>query len=130
MSPRRLSCLVASSFVIGGLAAAQADARSVYWGALALDRVGEVEAGLSYNQPTQTRAIKAALADCRGDGGDHCRKVVAFKNACGAMYMRPKDRRVGWGVAFDLSAAKSRARRECGSGSCVMVAYSCTKRWR
>lgn len=129
MSTRRISLLLAPALAAGALFTAQADARTVLYGALAIDRV-DLRAGYSYNQPTETRAIKAALADCRKGGGQHCRKVVAFKNACGAMFIRPKDLQVGWGVAFELSKAKAIAKQKCGSSTCKLVAYSCTRRWR
>ncbi len=121
--------LLAPALAAGAMFAPHADARSVLYGALVIDRV-DMKAGLSYNQPTQTRAIKAAMADCKKRGGKHCRKVTAFKNACGSMYIRPKDLKVGWGVSFYLSDAKARAKKECGSSSCKEVAYSCTRRWR
>lgn len=129
MNKRRISLMLAPALAAGAMVASQADARSVLHGALVIDRV-DMKAGLSYNQPTQTRAILAAKADCKKRGGKHCRKVVAFKNACGAMYIRPKDLKVGWGVSFYLSDAQKRARKECGSSTCKMVAYSCTRRWR
>ncbi len=130
MHTRRITLLMLPALAAGAMATSQADARSVQWGALVIDRVGNIEVGLSNDQPTSTRAVKAALLSCKKRGGKHCRKVTTFKNACGAMYLRPKDRRVGWGVAFYQNDAKRRAKKECGSSSCVYVAVSCTTRYR
>lgn len=125
----RITLMLAPALAAGAMVTAQADARSVLWGALVIDRV-DMKAGLSYNQPNKSRAINAAKAYCRKRGGKHCQTVTSFSNACGSMYIRPKDLKVGWGVSFYLSDAKKRAKKECGSSSCREVAYSCTRRWR
>ncbi len=131
MLTRRITLLLVPALAAGAMATSQADARTVQWGSLVMDRVATPpRVGLSNDQPTSTRAILAAKAYCRKKGGKHCRKVAVFKNACGAMYIRPKDRRIGWGVSFYLNDAKRRAKKECGSSSCRMAGWSCTTRWR
>lgn len=129
MRNRRVSLLLAPALVAGAMATSQADARTVQYGALVFDRVA-LKVGLSNNQSNATRAVRAAKAYCRQRGGRHCFKVTVFKNACGSMFLRPKDLKIGWGVAFNLSDAKRRARQQCGSSSCREAGWSCTTRWR
>lgn len=54
------------------------------WGAIATD-VKHKTGGASLDQPTQDRAIKAAIIDCRNNGGSTCKIELSYGNGCAVM---------------------------------------------
>ncbi|WP_157754052.1 DUF4189 domain-containing protein [Lysobacter capsici] len=50
------------------------------WGAFAIDVSTGI--GVSKNMPNKRKAEKAALAQCKKKGGEHCKVKIAFYNQC------------------------------------------------
>lgn len=60
-----------------------------YWGAISTDTPKGI-LGSSTHASSQTKAEKAAVADCRSKGGTQCILQVSFRNGCGAMIVGNK----------------------------------------
>lgn len=79
--------------------------------------------GYGYNYPTKEAAEDAALQACRSRGGQACRLLIWFGNACGAL--AESNDRFGYAWSLNRLAAESEAVAKCGGG-CTLTQSVCT----
>ena len=97
------------------------------YGAIAWDR-GSGKYGVSWNQPTQQRAVEVALGECGSTG---CKIVGRVGPAmCGALATTGDGKHAGAAWRKDRDAARLAALKNCEkdkAGDCVVRATDCNK---
>lgn len=97
------------------------------FGAIAYDQYAGKE-GVSWDQPSQTKAIEEALRQC--DSKD-CRVHPVAPKACGALARSDKDQAWGGAERETLAKAKQDAVDHCKThtetGTCVVRVSGCNK---
>lgn len=97
-----------------------------YFGAIAYSpRTGAD--GWARDHPSRAAAERAALAGCREHAKD-CRKVVWFKNACGALAISAKAYGWGWGPTQALADAEAMKACSKHANGCKVKRRVCTAR--
>ena len=101
-----------------------ANAQPERWGAIAYS-TATGRYGLTYDFPTQAKAINASVVKC---GARDCKAVVWFVNSCGAF--AKGSGASGWGIGRTRADAEEKALAECRKhgGACRVVAWACTTR--
>jgi len=81
--------------------------------------------GWANNYSSRNAAEEAALAFCRKSAGD-CRRVLWFRNACGALVTGPEGHGADW--AKSQTAAVNKALKACAtkSAGCAVTLSFCT----
>ena len=97
------------------------------YGAIAWDR-GTGKYGVSWNQPTATRAEEVALGECGASGCKIVSKVGP--KMCGALATTEDGKHAGAAWRKDREAARLAAVKNCDkdqAGECVVRATDCNK---
>lgn len=99
------------------------------WGAIALG--GGVDgvdvAGVSEGLSSSRKAKRAALEDCKSDGGSDCRIIVSYTNQCVALATGPGG--TSHGRAASVTRAEVLAMEACSSsstGRCEVIYSACS----
>ena len=89
---------------------------------------GSYAAGIAWSYDSETEATASALEECRGQGGDNCKRVGWFRNACGALAVGGSN---GFGTGWEETKAKAEqdALSECEflNDDCQIVVSRCTE---
>lgn len=96
------------------------------WGAIATDS-NKGSFGASTGMPNRREAEKAALADCKSDGGNKCRVETWYRNSCAAMVVGHNGHNSG--NAATLAEAKKAGLKVCedaGDSNCHVYYAACS----
>ncbi len=121
MSPVRLAVVLV--LALAGPTQAATYARTApknAWGAVAYSSATGAY-GYAVDRPSRRAAETDAFRQC----GDGCDVVRTFSNACGAI--AESERHYAWDTGASREIAEMKARRKCGSDSCRIAVWACTR---
>ncbi len=90
------------------------------WGAIAYSSTTGAY-GYAVDRPSRRAAEADAFRQC----GDGCDVIRTFSNACGAI--AESERHYAWDTGASREIAEMKARRKCGSDSCRIAVWACTR---
>jgi hypothetical protein len=95
------------------------------WGAIATD-FSHSAAGASIDQPDGGAAEKAALAECKANGGSDCKIELQYGNGCAALAVGRAGHNAKAGLTIDL--AKQAAMKVCNAedSHCFIYYTACS----
>ena len=112
------------------LAAVPVQAQSLY-GSIAFSQQsgGGFAGGIAWNYGSRDKARRDALGGCRALGGESCREVGWFRNACGAIAIGDGDGfGTGWGETFGPAEEMALAKcRGAGNANCRIEISRCAQ---
>lgn len=96
------------------------------WGAIAMDG-NTAQSGTVTGLPSKSEAIKAALDQCRANGGPACEVRLTYYNQCAAVAQRPSGGPISVARAEFQEQAEKMAVSACGGpGTCKAVYAACS----
>lgn len=99
---------------------------SAFWGAVAISKASGAY-GISFNQPSRTRARNVALNNCFNTGAGDCRIQTLF-TGCAAIASDAGASAFGIGLASTVPQAQRKAVARCNryaGGGCYAQVYRC-----
>ncbi len=98
------------------------------WGAIAIDE-GEsnVGVGAAVAMSSKRKAKQAALADCRGKGGQKCEISLIYDNQCAVVIAGVNYSRSHGGATVEIAAARGlKMCKETGADQCQVYYKACS----
>ena len=112
------------------LTAAPTGAQTLY-GSIAFSHKsgGGYAGGIAWNHGSLDKARRQAIEKCRGEGGQGCREVGWFRDACGAIAIGDGNGYgTGWGETFGPAEEMAMAKcRGVGNANCRVEISRCAK---
>lgn len=95
------------------------------WGAIAVDGTSS-RLGGSEKHTSKRRAQKAALADCKKNGGTKCKGVIAYYNQCGVLAWGNDWYQAHSGATTDAATAGALASCSKNTSNCKVFYTGCS----
>jgi len=115
-----LAGLLLSLLVLATDAAAARAGKRQLWGSIAYNS-NSGTFGYAVDRKTKREAETEAFHQC----GSDCDLIKTFRDACGAVAVRPK--RVAWDTGASREIAERKALTRCGGEACKIAVWACTR---
>lgn len=99
--------------------------RESRWGAVATD-IAHSSAGASVDKPTKREAEKAALAECKSNGGLACKVELTYENGCVAMSVGNKIHNVTSDATIKIASQSSMETCKSADTNCRIYYTACS----